>query len=490
MIATYDAWWLPGHDADTPTEWWEIPGDDLVARAPRLSEAELAAIAERLRAARRAYLTQLTVDEIVARLGAAVNRWLDPFSPYLHLACTLIPRFTGYPEPAVRKGLAGYLGSFRAENLRRLLVDELDDPEVLDGFRPRRAGPGLTRAVGPGLVVHSFAGNVPGLPAQSLVAATLVKAASLGKVAADEPVFASLFLRSLADVDPRLAACLAATYWPGGESAAAFRHADLVVAYGSESTIAAVRATLPADGDPPIERRLIAYGHKLSFGVLTRERLTVAALPELAERAAYDVARYDQQGCLSPHLFYVEAGGELGASEFAGALGAALSRWSDLVPRGRVGAEERARVAELRRQAEFRVATRGGAAHGGNQDDWRVLYDPEASFSASCLNRTIWVKPLDDLSELPDLVAPVRRYVQTAAVAADESRLVEVADVLAHLGIDRVCPLGQMGDPPITWHHDGRFNLLDFLRFTDLEPENAAGRWEFSHPDRGVLERV
>jgi len=490
MTTTHDAWWLPGFQPDASAAWWEIPGDGVVARAPRLSDAELAALAARLRAARRDYLSQLTVDAIVARLGAAVNRWLDPFSPYLHLACALIPRFTGYPEPAVRKGLAGYLGSFRAENLRRLLVDELDDPEVLDGFRPRRAGPGLTRAIGPALVVHSFAGNVPGLPAQSLVAATLVKAASLGKVAADEPVFAGLFLRSLADVDPRLAAGLAATYWPGSESAAAFRHADLVVAYGSESTIAAVRASMPADGDPPIERRLIAYGHKLSFGVVARERLSTAALPELAERAAYDVARYDQQGCLSPHLFYVEAGGEFGAAEFASALGTALDRWSNLVPRGRVGGEERARVAEHRRQAEFRVLTRGGAVQGGNQDDWRVLYDPDPAFSASCLNRTIWVKPLRDFSELPDLVAPVRRYVQTAAVAADDSRIVEIADLMAQLGIDRVCPLGQMGDPPVTWHHDGRFNLLDFLRFTDLEPENAAGRWEFSHPDRGVLGQV
>jgi hypothetical protein len=49
-----------------------------------------------------------------------------------------------------------------------------------------------------------------------------------------------------------------------------------------------------------------------------------------------------------------------------------------------------------------------------------------------------------------------------------------------------------MGDPPVTWHHDGRFNLLDFLRFTDREPETTAGRWEFAHPKQGVLglERV
>ncbi len=479
-----DAWWLPGFEPAPTTSWYELEGDGFVARAPRLDAAGFAALLARLRCARRDYLRLLPVDQIVQRVGAAINRWLDPFSPYLHRACRLIPAFTGYPEEAVRKGLAGYLASFRADNLRRLLQEELGDPEVLDGFRPRPAAAGLTRATGPELVLHSFAGNVPGLPAQSLVAATLTKAASLGKAASDEPIFAALFVRSLADVDPRLASCLAVTYWPGDEVGppdVAFGEADLVVAYGSDAAIEAVRARVPAG------RRLITYGHRLSFGVIARERLTPDELPDLAERAAYDVVRFDQQGCLSPHLFYVEEGGVVSADHFARALAGALQRWSTIVPRGRLTADERARVADVRRQHEFRAATTGGAVYGGAGDEWCVLVDPDPRFAASCLNRTVWVKPVADASALPDLLAPVRRYLQTAAVSADFDRSVEIAALLADLGLDRVCPLGQMGDPLVTWHHDGRFNLLDFVRFTDLEPESAAGRWEFSHPRRGIL---
>lgn len=492
----FDAWWLPGYVPGPATAWWEIAGDGVIARAPRLSDEELAALATRLRAARRAYLSKLSIDDIVERIGAAINRWLDPFSAELYRASELIPQFTGYPEPAVRKGLAGFLGSFRAENLRRLLIDELGDPEVLDGFRPRRAGPGLTRASGPGLVLHSFAGNVPGLPAQSLVAATLAKAASLGKVASEEPVFAPLFLRALAEVDPRLGACVAVTYWPGGTCTAALQAADLIVAYGSEASIAAVRrqAEAPETGGAGAgddrsgpARRVITYGHKLSFGVILRNRLGAAELEALAECAAYDVARYDQQGCLSPHVFYVEEGGEIGAAAFAEALARALRRWSGIIPRGRLDSGERARVADLRRQQEFRTANRGGAVLGDASDEWCVLLSPDPEFTASCLNRTIWIKPLRDQQDLPHLLAPVRRYLQTAAVAAAPDRQLEAAEILAALGIDRICPLGQMGDPPVTWHHDGRFNVLDFLRFTDLEPENSAGRWEFAHPTQGML---
>ncbi|HEV7214871.1 MAG TPA: acyl-CoA reductase [Chloroflexota bacterium] len=513
-MLSFDAYWLPGYTPGAATDWWRIDAGGACARAPRLTVAELEALVVRLRCAQGEYLRRLTVAQIAERIGAAINRWLDPFSPYLRQACRLMPAFSGYPEPAVRKGLAGYLAGFRTENLQRLLRDELGDPEMLDGFRPRPAAAGHARATGPALVLHSFAGNVPGLPAQSLVAATLVKAASLGKVAAEEPVFASLFARSLADVDCRLAACLALTYWPGSESAldgsvaaAAFAQADAVVAYGSEPAIAAVRARLGQ------EQRLIAYGHKLSFGLLTREALRRNSLAELAERAAYDVARFDQQGCLSPHLFYVEEGGDIDTLAFGRALGEALARWSSVIPRGRLMPEERGRIAELRRQQEFRAALvaplpaasggppgepapatenaggplDGSAVLGGDGDDWCVLVEADPAFSASCLNRTVWVKPLASLGELPALLAPVSRYLQTAGVAATPERLTAVAEVLAAAGIDRICPLGQMGDPLPTWHHDGRFNLLDFLRFTDLEPESGAGRWEFAHPEAGVL---
>lgn len=516
-MTTFDAFWLPGYTPSAETAWWTVEASDVVARAPRLTVTDVAALVDRLRCVQRDYLRRLTVEQIAERLGAAVNRWLDPFSPYLHRACRLIPAFTGYPEPAVRKGLAAYLASFRTENLRRLLRDELGDPEMLDGFRSRLAATGWTHATGPALVLHSFAGNMPGLPAQSLVAATLVKAASLGKVAAEEPVFGALFARSLADVDPQLAAGLALTYWPGSEAAvegspaaAAFDQADEVVAYGSEQAISAVRRRVGPD------RRLIAYGHKLSFGLLTRERLGLAELGDLAERAAYDVARFDQQGCLSPHLFYVEAGGEVDAMRFGQALATALDRWSTVVPRGRLTPEERGRVADLRRQQEFRAALAAPpseapaegqapadhrdavvdelplqqatrAVFGAPGDDWCVLVEDDPMFSASCLNRTVWVKPLAGVSTLPALLTPVRGYLQTAGVAAEPGRLPTVAALLAEAGVDRVCPLGQMGDPPPTWHHDGRFNLLDFLRFTDLEPESSAGRWEFGRPKAGLL---
>lgn len=476
MNRVIDGFWLPGGRSEA-NAWWVLEGQGWRARFPRLDPTAIGEIAGRLRDARAAHLRGMHIEEITAAVGAAVGRWLDPYSPYLAEACRLIPAFTGYPEAAVRKGLVGLLSAYRTESLRRLLHDELGDPEVLDSFRPRPAGPGMSRATGPELVVHSFAGNTPGLPIQSLVMALLAKGASLGKVASGEPVFAGLFARSLAAVDPRLGDCIAISYWPGDDARlaeAAFAHADAVIAYGGTAAIEAVRGLVP----PGV--RLLTYGHRLSLCVLGRDALAGDTLPRLADKVAYDVSRYDQQGCLSPHVVYVEDGGAAGVEDVASALAGAMERWSRLVPRGRLTEAERWQIAQVRRRQEFRGTVMAGA-------EWAVLPDASSEFEPSCLNRVVWVKPLPDVDRLPELLRPHRRLVQTIGIAAEPERRVAVAEACAEAGADRVCPVGQMGDVLATWHHDGRFGVLDLLRFTDLDPEMSAGRWEFAHPDRGVL---
>lgn len=485
--------WLPGLQ-EAEIERWETltfgeSADRLDLWLPLLTTEGLAAQAERVAAARDGYLANLPVARVVELLDRVASRWLDPSSPYRREAELLLPTITGYSEPAIRKGLPSFLASLRAENLTRLLEEELPDPRVLDEFHPRLTGAGgETRAFGPRLTVHVWSGNVPGLPAQSLVSALLVKSASLGKVSSHEPLFATLLAESIAEVDPSLAECLAVAWWPGGSAdreAAVFGAADAVIAYGSDAAIEAVRGQIPS------ATRFIPYGHKLSFGVVGREALGGATLMETARLAAYDVSKYDQQGCLSPHLFYVEHGGEHSPQQFARALGEALAGFQEQVPRGRLSLEERANVAAVRQRYELRQAAGEAvelvASEGGG---WAVLYDEDATFEASCLNRTVYVKPIAELlADVPPLASPVKRYLQTCGVAASPERRRELAGQLGRLGLDRVCPLGRMADVAATWHHDGRTNLLELLRWTDLEPEASAGRWELANPERGLYGR-
>jgi hypothetical protein len=63
----------------------------------------------------------------------------------------------------------------------------------------------------------------------------------------------------------------------------------------------------------------------------------------------------------------------------------------------------------------------------------------------------------------------IRGKVSTVGVAAPEEKVNEIATRLARWGATRVCPLGQMQNPPLTWRHDGRLALGDLVIWTDLE---------------------
>jgi len=41
--------------------------------------------------------------------------------------------------------------------------------------------------------------------------------------------------------------------------------------------------------------------------------------------------------------------------------------------------------------------------------------------------------------------------------------------MLAHWGVTRGCPIGQMHNPPMGWRHDGRPTLGDLVTWTDWE---------------------
>ncbi len=478
MIAVQTAsepWLLPGIAQGDIGDWYTLPDvtlDGAPLRFPRLGPHVIHRVMDRMLAARRAYLAGATTRALIDLVHAARDRWLDYDDPFRAEADRVLPAVTAYAPAMVRRGLDDYLGIFKRDTLKALVRAELGDLDILDAFRERRLVPGKSRAYGPEITTHIFAGNVPGLAAQSLVMALLLKSASFGKLASGEPIFAALFARSLIAMEPRLADCFAVTWWPGGEAldtqAAAFARSEAVIAYGSEAAISSIRQQVPASA------HFLGYGHRLSFGLIGREALTNARQArQLAARAAYDVAKFDQQGCVSPHLFYVEEGGPITPRDWAALLAGELERLGRNMPRGTLTAPENAAVAAFRRDAEFRASldpegvtlfTTPAASDGAT-----ILFDADPAFAPTCLNRTVIVKPIADAAAIIALLQPVRAFLQTAALAIAPVRRDALADALGAMGVTRICPVGKMPDPDPAWHHDGRFNLLDLVRFTDLE---------------------
>ena len=447
---------------------WFLPAEFEARAASGLSPLFIAELAAKLWAARRRSLAGRPVAEIVELIDAAVGSWLAPDSPWMAEACQRISAGTPYCEAMVRTGLTRLLAGCRKEQMIELLTEELGDAEVLDGFRPRRAARGRHRAVGPGLVAYVFSGNVPGLPAIGMIQALLVKSACLGKPASEEPVFPALFARSLAALDPTIASAIAIVPWTGGDRAiedAVFGVSDAVVVYGSDTAVASLRARAPATA------RFVGHGHKMSFAVIGREALMLESVDALADRLAYDVSLFDQQGCVSAHLVYVERGGGVSPEGFAERLAVAMASFEQAMPRGRVTIEEAAAIQQARTAAEMQelrgepgrlFASQGGTA-------WTVIYDESPAFAPSCLNRVVRVKAVRDVGELPSLLKPASRYLQTVGVAMDDLRRDRLAEALARLGVCRISAIGSMPHPPLAWHHDGGSTLLPLLRWVGID---------------------
>jgi hypothetical protein len=74
-----------------------------------------------------------------------------------------------------------------------------------------------------------------------------------------------------------------------------------------------------------------------------------------------------------------------------------------------------------------------------------------------------------DLSILLQNADTVRHKVSTVGVAMTGDQAPEIARQLARWGALRICPLGQMQNPPLTWRHDGRPALGDLVTWTDWE---------------------
>lgn len=412
---------------------------------------------EALLAAQRE-LAARPVGEILALLNRVAERWLNHGDPIRRETEERLAAGTGLAPAMLRRGLDDMIR--RMQGIGDLLDQDLGTREALDGAFWRAPGV-YSRAFGPGLLVCIFSGNVPGIPAFDMALGLALKSAVLVRPAAEEPVFAELFARTVAEEDELLGRCLAVQRW-GYDETWPYERAGAVLAYGSDQSIAAIRKLVPPGA------RFLAHGHKISFAVITREAATV----ETARLLAYDVAMYDQQGCVSPHMAFVERGGALSPAEFAQACGEGLAACAASMPRAKLSAAEALALRAVRDEAEF-----AADAYFGSQGDlsWAVVHSESPAFLPSPLNRLLRTFAVDAIADVARTVAPFGGYLQTVAFAGPHERWLEAAESLGALGASRLCRVGRAQEPGPLWRHDGRPTAGDLVRWLDLETgeENA-----------------
>ena len=440
---------------------------------------------------RARWLAQRKTQELVELVAYAAERWLDPGNAFRKLALARGPGETGFGAATLARGLDGFFRNLTVEQLNGLLAQDLGEARRLDEFAAPLAELRTGRLAlvrGPELIAHVAAGNLPSSALMSLVLGLLLKSAQFMKCGRGATFIPWLFAHSLADLEPKVGGCLELANWPGGTlelEAALFAEADCVTAQGDDGTLAELRRRMPG------RSRFVGYGHRLSFGFVGAEMLSSFMARKVAERAAADVTAWNQRGCLSPHIFYVEDTGATSAEGFAEQLAKALAEREQAEPRGPLPTEEAALIASRRSLHELRAARHAAAQEeavtvprgaffeapnpgtkvwaSDGSTAWTVVFEADPRFHLSCLNRFVYVKPCRNLAEALHHADPQHGRVSTVGLGVTEGRAAELALQLAHWGAPRVCPLGKMQEPPVGWRHDGRPALGELVTWTDFE---------------------
>jgi hypothetical protein len=420
---------------------------------------------------REQYLAGRLTRSLIKTLHEVGANWLDPDYPFRKLALEGAPEATGFSAATIARGLESFFQCLNAENVEALVVQDLGHAQRLDEMVAAPAEQKAGRAsiaVGPELIFHITAGNIPNPTFMSIVLGLLTRSAQFVKCATGASFLPRMFAHSIYDADPKLGACLEVAEWPGGNvelENAIFNEADCVTITGSDEAIAAVHPRVPAG------TKLLRYGQRVSFAYVTAEALSGFNTKKVIANAVTDIVAWDQLGCLSPHVIYIEHGGGLSAEQFAEQLADELSQRELSEPRGAISADESAVIASKRNFYKVRAVasadTRLWCSEGSTA--WTVVYEGDARFQLSSLNRFIYVKAVTHLTDLLHGAEKVRGKVSTVGLAAPEDRAQELVRRLAQWGVTRVCLLGQMQAPPLAWRHDGRPSLGDLITWTDWE---------------------
>jgi hypothetical protein len=185
-------------------------------------------------------------------------------------------------------------------------------------------------------------------------------------------------------------------------------------------------------------------GHGTRYGALLLD--TSAPIDYAA--AARDIALYEQRGCLSPHACWVVGD----AAAVAAGLADALLLLAERLPPAPATVEERAAVRGFLDDA----AWAGAGVHAGA---WgAVVRESGPHFRPTCGARTIRVLPLRDSAALPDLLPE-------HTIECLGTNVPPPAGLRAR-GVARVCPVGRMQQPPLSWPRGQRPALGSLLRQT------------------------
>ncbi len=333
---------------------------------------------------------------------------------------------------------------WQPDAMRRFLATEL--PQEHPHWRPLL----------PQRLAMVLAATVPPAGIQATMLPVMAGVPVLVRAAARLQPLMRAFLEVLARCAPALAPAVILAHFPSSDldSAAAMAAAgDAIVVHGSARAVAQwQRLARP-------HQIFVPYGHRISAAYLGADpEPTPAILSDLA----LDLCLWDQYGCLSPQALYLQ-GDAKDAAEVARQLAHhALPPLEARFPLGPLDAAARAH-----RRSYIQNALLDAHAFTAPGGATILAYPSAQPLTPSCGARVLPVYPVADLDDLIPHLSAAAPHLQCLGMAGATLTPQRLA-TLTLAGLNRVCPLGHMQRPPLSWRHDGIGTLAPLVRWVSL----------------------
>ncbi len=385
-------------------------------------------IRDRSRLAARAAsaLREASLDERIAWLVATA----EALAKEVEGARAHLAEETGLSAPMVEWGARTTLDSIQPDTLRR----------VADAAGRSNGGPLSLLAV-------VLAGNLFTASIRAVFVPLLLGVPVLAKSASRETAFASMVERALERADPKLGESMQLVVYRGGEvepEAALLESAGAIAVYGADETVDEIRRRHP-------EVPIIAHGHGVSAAYCSADALTNERLDDTVRALALDICAYDQRGCLSPQIVYVEEAPHCPVDTFAERLATnGLEPMGRRLPRGPLPIDVGAAQAQWRGLAEiegnliagdgFSIAIRSAA----DPIRWSPGY------------RNISLVPVAGAKNAVASVEPLGASLKCVGAVAESLEDLEGRLRRSRVSSAYACPLGSMQTPAFDAPADGK----------------------------------
>ncbi|MGD9909814.1 MAG: acyl-CoA reductase [Candidatus Izemoplasmatales bacterium] len=343
-----------------------------------------------------------------------------------------------------------YIAMFEIEALIRKVEVELGKQYMEDVHLEDS----LQRIVPLGILFHIAAGNVDLLPAYSIVEGLLAGNINILKLPTGDNGLSIKLLSELIMIEPMLKEYIYVFDVPSTEIHTLEKFAQIadgIVVWGGDLAVEGARKLAP------INTKIIAWGHKLSFAYATVD-VTDDDLIDLAKH----ICTTNQLLCSSCQGIFVDTSSREELEKIGRRFFDILKEENHLHSPVSLG---------MRSKNALMIYNEMLEKHASNktiyyEEGVSVIISEDHELELSLLFRNVWIKPLKRDQIISQLKSH-RNHLQTVGLLTSPTEINELSSILIDAGLIRITKAKDMSRVYVGETHDGTFALREYTRVVE-----------------------